>query len=309
MKRRAIIIGARGSRLAVWQAEHIKSLLLERRPEASIEIKTMRSAGDEGSSIKAAPQPGVFTRRIEDALLAGEVDIAVHSLKDLPVETRDGLELSAIPQRENPADALIAKDGLSFIELPSAAKLLTGSPRRRALALNRRPDLNIEPVRGNVPTRLEKMDQMGADAMILAFAGLKRLGLDGRISEILPPEDFQPAPGQGALGVQTRSDDIETRDICAVIDHRPSRLAVTAERAFLHAIGAGCHLPAGAIGVFDETSKSMRLVAMVASSEGERLIRHESTRKNECDHDAEELGRQVARGLIDKGAAPLLTPE
>ncbi len=290
MEKQTIKIGTRGSRLALWQAEHVKKLLTEKFPALQVQLKIIRTKGDAGESTSA--QPGIFTGGIEEALEGGSVDIAVHSLKDLPVEIRDGLHLAAVPERENPADALVASEGLNLGSLPKGATVLTGSPRRRALVLECRPDIRVEGVRGNVPTRIDKMHDTGADALVLACAGLVRLGLEKQIAEILNPTDFIPAPGQGALGIQTRADDDRMLNICSAIDHFPSRLCVTAERAFFHAIGAGCHAAAGALGKIN--GDILTLTGMVPDPSSGELIRKKIEMEVKDKQDAANAGYRLA---------------
>ncbi len=297
MEKTAIKIGTRGSQLALWQAGYVRKLLQAKFPELISEIVVINAKGDGDSTTAPAPaaQPGMFTGRIERALLNEEIDIAVHSLKDLPVKTGDGLLLAAVPERENPADALVSRDARRLDELPSGAKILTASPRRRALLLEQRRDVQVEGVRGNVPTRIAKMHRTGADGLVLAWAGLKRLGLESKISEILPLETFIPAPGQGALAVQTRAHDCGMRDMCAAIDHMPSRLCVSAERAFFHAIGAGCHAVAGAVAIISDNT--LCLAGMVFAPDNGKLIRKKTEAEVKHAQDASQAGRFLAEEM------------
>ncbi len=293
MEKKRIKIGTRGSELALWQAGHIKELLQSEFPGITFEIITFSTRGDSDRHLQgaSAEQRGMFTSSLEDALIRSDIDIAVHSLKDLPVEMPEGLRLAAVPERENPADVLVAKDGLKLIELPPGGRVLTGSPRRRALVLDQRPDLHVEGVRGNVPTRIEKLHASDADALVLAYAGLKRLGLQDHTTEILSVNTFIPAPGQGALAVQTRADCSFVNNLCAAVDHGPSRLCVTAERAFFHAIGAGCHAEAGAVATMD--GSTITLQGFFSDSD-QRLVRKELVQEVNDELEAQAAGYHLA---------------
>jgi len=305
-KSKSIILGSRGSELALCQAETVKKLLKQKHPHLQIQIKTFQTEGDNAASRGKASEPGIFTRGIEAALLQGEIDVAVHSLKDLPVKLRDGLKLAAVPEREDPLDALISNNNTAFEDLPRGAVVMTGSPRRRALTLYHRPDIQVAEVRGNVPTRIEKMSGEGADAVILAYAGLKRLGLQEHACQKLPPDTFLPAPAQGALGVQVRSEDRETEQICRTIDHRHSRLCVTAERAFFSAIGAGCHVPAGALARFEGPDNELRVRVMLASENGSDMLKNDLCRKVEGPKEAESMGRRMGTDLLASGGDKIM---
>ena len=301
-------IGTRGSALAMWQAEWVRDALVRAHPGLEVRLEVIRTAGDR---VKQAPLPavggtGIFTKEIEAALLDGAVDVAVHSLKDLPTRLPDGLALSAVPAREDPADALVAASGLTLDTLPQGGELLTGSPRRRAQVLHRRPDLRISPVRGNVQTRVRRFEESGADAMVLALAGLVRLGLGGRIAERLEPAEFVPAPGQGALGVETRADDARAIALCRALDVAELRLAVTAERAFLADLGGGCQVPVGAYGRFGAAAGELTLTGMVAEADGRRLLKRTMTSAAASEAEARELGRGLAEALRADGAQALL---
>src|SRR3989442_2851623 len=238
-----LIIGSRGSQLALWQARWVQARLAELGEQSSIEI--IKTTGDR---VTSTPLPnlggkGLFTKEIEDALLAGQVDLAVHSLKDLPTAIPEGLEVAAVPQREDPRDAMV---GLRLAGLPPKAKVGTSSLRCASQLRHLRPDLSVEPVRGNVDTRLRKLDEGRYTAILLAAAGLNRLGWSARIAEVLEPEVMCPAVGQGALGIETRGDGGHPAQLCRKLDHAATRAAVTAERAVLSALGGGCLVPIGA---------------------------------------------------------------
>jgi hydroxymethylbilane synthase len=300
-------IGTRGSALAMWQAEWVRDALTRAHPGLEVSLEVIRTTGDR---VQKAPLPaigatGLFTKEIEAALLAGEVDLAVHSLKDLPTRLADGLALSAVPAREDPADALVAAPGRTLETLPEGGELMTGSLRRRAQVLHRRPDLSVSGVRGNVQTRLRKFDESGADAIVLARAGLVRLGLAGRIAERLTPAEFVPAPGQGALGVETRADDEQTLALCRALDVPALRLAVSAERAFLAELGGGCQVPIGAYADW-QAAGELTLTGMVAGLDGTRLLRRTHSAPAPSLDEARELGRLVAEILRAEGCQEIL---
>jgi hydroxymethylbilane synthase len=303
------VIGTRGSPLAMWQADHVRRALLKAHPGLEVEIEVIRTTGDvlPEPSLAKIGGTGVFTKEIENALLKRRVDLAVHSLKDLPTQLADGLRLAAVLERDDPADALVAREGRRLAQLPAGAKLLTGSLRRQAQLLHRRPDLKIAPMRGNVQTRLTKFDQSDADAMLLACAGLDRLNLSDRITERLDPAEFLPACGQGALAVEVRADDPRTAELCRALDDRPTRLATTAERAFLAALGGGCLAPIGAYGRLPAGEENLALTGMVASPDGSRLIQR--TIAGAVPHgegNAVALGKRLAERLRAEGAEKIL---
>ena len=307
---RRLRIGTRGSKLAMWQARRVRELLRQARAGLEADLSIIHTRGDRLPAAVAAPGPegGLFTAEIERALLEGRVDLAVHSLKDLPTRVAEGSRLAAFPERADAADALVARGGLTLESLPRGATVLTGSPRRRALLLHSRPDLNVEPVQGNVETRLRKLDELGADALMLACAGLERLGLSDRVAERLDPERFPPACGQGALVVQARADDEEVLACCAAVDDTATRLAVTAERAYLAALGGGCRVPVGAFGRFEGDAQQMALSGMLADPGGTGLLLLTVRGRAATDVEAAELGRRLA-GLMrgQGGRRPVVT--
>ncbi|MDQ2777779.1 MAG: hydroxymethylbilane synthase [Acidobacteriota bacterium] len=287
----SLVIGSRGSHLALWQANYIAGCLKELGVASEIQI--IKTTGDhlQTASLVQAGGKGLFTKEIEDALLAHSIDVAVHSLKDLPTENPAGLTIAAIPEREDPRDALVGK---RLDELQHGARVGTSSNRRASQLRLLRPDFVIDPVRGNVDTRLRKLHEGQYDAIVLAAAGLLRLGLENEIAQLFSPEQICPAPGQGALGIQTRVDD-RARDICARLNDDQTARAVRCERAVLAALGGGCQLP---IGAYAEVSGQMLNVqAGVFAPDGSRHVR---TRAEGTD--PEELGRRVAQELIAKGA-------
>ncbi|MDK1032101.1 MAG: hydroxymethylbilane synthase [Planctomycetia bacterium] len=297
------MIGTRGSALALWQANCIRDCLLDKLPGLQIDLKVIRTKGDEVSqtALSRIGDTGLFTRQIDAALLAGSADLAVHSLKDLPTQLADGLALGAVPVREDPADALVAKDGLTLQRLPRGAKVLTGSLRRQAQLLHRRPDLVIAPVRGNIQTRLRKFDDSDAGAIVLARAALVRLELTDCITERLDPADFLPAPGQGALAIVHRADDARLADICRSLDDYESRTTTTAERAFLAALGGGCQMPIGAYATFAGRPAMLTVTGMVSNIVGSRVLRRTVSAPADASIDADALGRQLAEMLRADG--------
>src|SRR5271169_4108819 len=263
-----INIGSRGSQLALWQAHWIQARLEQLGEECRIEI--IRTTGDKITDVALSQvgSKGLFTKEIEEALLAGSIDLAVHSLKDMPTELPDGLTLAAIPEREDPRDALI---GRALEDLPQGARVGTGSLRRSAQLRARRPDLQIEDIRGNVDTRLRKLDEGRYDAIVLASAGLRRLGLEHRITELFNPGIMCPAVGQGALAVETRDDNGPAFHIAQRLDHAESRTRVTAERAVLAALGGGCQAPMGSHAYVD--GETLIIIAVVVSPDGAQVVR------------------------------------
>jgi hydroxymethylbilane synthase len=290
-----IRIGTRGSKLALAQANSVARLLQEFG--AAAEIKVIRTAGDAGAEPLSESPTGIFVREIEQALLRGEVDLAVHSMKDLPTEDRPGLVVAAVPERADPRDALVTPAGATLADLPVGSRVATSSPRREAQLRAHRPDLIFVGVRGNVDTRLRKLDEGQFDALVLAYAGLVRLSLGERVSDLIPFDVCLPAPGQGALALQMREGDDAIAGAVGRLDHQASRLAVTAERAFLQRLGAGCTVPAGALGVVE--GDHLRLRAAVATIDGSSVLRRELIGHR---HEAEQVGRALADGFLDAGA-------
>lgn len=250
-------------------------------------------------------EAGVFTREIERALCTGKIDVAVHSLKDLETEFPEGVVMAAVLPREDPRDALIVHPGLSdratLATLPKGSRVGTASLRRRALLLRQRSDINVQPIRGNVPSRLKKLADGRFDAVVLAVAGLNRLGLTNSISEFLAPEEFTPAPGQGAVAVQVRDGDDQAQHAVSGIDHAPTRVAITAERAFLRRIEGGCQVPAGALATI--TGESLSLIAMICSPDGTRTVR--ARIRGPLEH-ATDIGEQAADQLLRDGGDSIL---
>jgi hydroxymethylbilane synthase len=299
---RKLIVGTRGSRLARRQTDSVVAVLQQSRPECRFEVRAVSTTGDRH------PQPlseiageGVFTKELEEALLEGQIDIAVHSLKDLPTTLHHRLALAAVTRREDPRDALVAAGGRTLAQLPKGARIGTGSVRRAAQLLLLRPDLKPVPIRGNVDTRFGKVESGEMDGIIVAAAALARLGRLDVATELLPLEAMLPAPGQGALAVETRGDDAEARDVASAADDLESRLATTAERAFLRRLGGGCHVPVAAYATVDD--REIHLQGLVVDTRGRAAVRGEISGAH---HDAESLGEQLAESLLAKGASDIL---
>lgn len=296
-------LGTRASALARWQAEWVAAELA-RRAEVAVELVPIASQGDQDQvrPIGALGTQGVFTKALEDALLAGTIDLAVHSLKDLPTEPVAGLVLAAVPARESVADVLLALGERTLAELPPGAVVGTGSLRRRAQLLRARADLDIRDVRGNVDTRLRKLTSGEYAALVLARAGLTRLGRLEHLAEELPSRVMLPAVGQGALGLETRADDQTTRDVLAVLDDAAAHAAVRAERQMLATLRGGCLAPvAGWARPSDEGQ--LRLNGRVLSPDGQRMVESEATGPAD---DPEGLGQRVAEHLLAQGASELI---
>ena len=301
---RTLRLGSRGSDLALWQTNHVHDLLQKAWPDLQVAIQIISTKGDQ---VLDTPLPliggkGLFTAELEAALNGGIIDAAVHSLKDLPTEAPPGLTVGAIPPRANPADVLVSRNGLTLETLPPGARVGTSSRRRAAQLLQLRPDLKIVDIRGNVPTRIRKaMAPDGPyDAIILAFAGLERLGLLDVISQVFPIEQMLPAPGQGALGIQCR-DEVTSKEVMAPLNHEDTSVAVVAERSFLGGLGGGCAVPIAAYAVMEESQ--LLLHGRVSSLDGSQQI---DVRAEGSPEDARVLGARLAREALAKGAGTLL---
>lgn len=302
-----LVIGSRGSKLALIQAQIVKTELESLQLSFAVSIEVIKTSGDVSAEpLSIIGGKGVFTKELEEALLHGRIDIAVHSLKDLPTMVPQGLLVAAICKRDDPRDALVLSSSHkqsqeSLQALPNRATVGTSSPRRLAQLKHLRSDLVVKELRGNVDTRLRKLDEGQYDALILACAGLRRLGLDNRISAPLAASEMLPAVGQGALAIETRADDSDTIEAVSKLDHKFTRLACTAERSLLRNLGGGCQLPIAAYAVVRE--KRIRLDALVAERQGVRILRD---RINGNLDEAEELGKRLAEKLLKQGAAELL---
>ncbi len=300
---RTIRIGTRGSDLALWQARCVRDALAAAHEGLAIELEIISTRGDKvlDVALHKLPGKGLFTKEIEEALLAGKVDLAVHSLKDLPTETAAGLAIAAVLQREDPADAVISRDGRPLAALGPQASVMTGSLRREAQLRHLRPDVQVLPLRGNVPTRVRRFREAGADAVILARAGLVRLGMGDLITERLDPAKFLPACGQGAMAVEIRDNDETLKELCRPLDHFPTRLCTQAERAFLAAMGGGCQAPIGAYARMAEGDTAPTMTAMVASLDGGRFFCRSGVAAGATEAAANDLARRLAEqiGLED----------
>jgi hydroxymethylbilane synthase len=294
-----IRIGSRGSALAIWQAEHVRDRLAALGHDVSIQVITTTGDRMQDKRLEAVGGKGAFLKEIEEAMLAGEVDLAVHSLKDVPTVLPDRLGLVAVLERADPRDAWIAASGQRLEALPPWARVGTTSLRRRVQLLEKRRDVAIQDLRGNVDTRLRKLREGGYDAIVLAMAGLKRLGRAHEVTQPFDPTDFLPAPGQGVIGLECRLRDTEVIEAVAPLHDASTHRAVLAERGFLAALGGGCNVPLGAYATGQNGSMVLR--AFVADPDGTRVLRVEQSGA-----DPEELGRAVAAELLARGAAALL---
>jgi hydroxymethylbilane synthase len=292
-------IGSRGSQLALWQAHHIADRL--REGGHSIEFQVIKTTGDKITDVALAKvgTKGMFTKEIEEALLERRIDLAVHSLKDLPTELAPEFQIAAITKRENPRDAFVSRHFNSIDELPQRSRVGTSSLRRQAQLKAVRPDLNIFPLRGNIDTRLRKLEEGEYDAIILASAGLSRLGRTEWIRAILPVEEMCPAVGQGALGIEIRTGDDQTRAAVAFLDDPPTRAATICERALLNQLGGGCQVPIGAFA--EPHAGQLRLTAVVARPDGSSVLR-----EVESGADPEQLGARVGQKLLKRGGDQIL---
>ena len=305
--KKKLIIGTRSSPLALWQAEFTKSELSRHFPELDIELKLVKTTGDVllDSPLSKIGDMGLFTKDIEKHLIAREIDLAVHSLKDVPTDTPEGLILSAFTEREDTRDVIISKNGEHLKDLKPNAKVATSSLRRTSQLLSIRPDFQISDIRGNLNTRFKKFDETDFDAMMLAYAGVFRLNFGDRISEILPHDIMLPAVGQGALGIETRVDDEQTREIVKVMNHPGTEFCTKAERALLRHLQGGCQIPIGAYASLK--NGTLRLLAYVGSVDGKRAIRDEIARENcTTPEQAEQTGVELAEALLKLGANEIL---
>lgn len=304
---RPLVIGSRGSKLALWQAEQAKARLLALNPEIDVRIEIIKTTGDvKTDPLSVIGGKGVFTKELEDALLDGRIDLAVHSLKDLPTMLPDRLTISAICKRDDPRDALVVRDDLkgrsgSILNLPEKAVVGTSSQRRVAQLKALRGDVVVKDIRGNVDTRLRKLDEGQYDALILASAGLRRLELDDRINAVISPEEMVPAVGQGAIAIETRADDEFVIETTAALDHEQTRLCCLAERAFLRGLGGGCQFPIAGHAFIDEDM--LKLDGLVSTPDGAQILRDQLAGPPD---DAETIGAKLAAQLIERGADSLL---
>lgn len=305
MMSRPLIIGSRGSKLALWQAEQARARLQALHPGIDVHIEIIKTTGDvKNDPLSVIGGKGVFTKELEDALLAGRIDIAVHSLKDLPTVLPDGLSIAAICEREDARDALVLRAGSSesraLMDLPHGAVVGTSSQRRLSQLKALRRDVEVRDLRGNVDTRIRKLDEGQYDAVILASAGLVRLGLQDRISARIAVSEMLPAVGQGAIAIETKSDNEFAGERVSRLDHRETRVACLAERAFLRSLGGGCQFPIAAHAVFE--NGLLKLDGLVAKPDGSEILRDSLSGSPD---DPESLGSSLATRLIERGAQAL----
>jgi len=299
-----LIIGSRGSTLALWQAEHVRACLTALNPGLEVSISIVQTTGDRITDVPLSRigDKGLFTKELDRAILDGQADIAVHSLKDVPTRLTEGLALAAVMEREDPRDALLVAPNraASLAALPPGARIGTSSLRRRAQLLALRPDVIVEDLRGNLDTRMRRVQDGDYDAIVLALAGLTRLGFANRAAQLLDPPDWLPAVGQGALGITARANDASTLTLLSALEHQPTRAAVTAERALLARLEGGCQIPIGALATVGD---NLKLQALVASTDGKRIVRGEI--EGGAD-DALQLGETLAADLSARGASEIL---
>lgn len=298
-----IIIGTRGSQLALWQANFIKSEIERLFPDLTVELNVIKTTGDRITDrpLAMVGGKGLFVKEIENALLNNQIDLAVHSMKDMPGSLPDGLIIGAVPERENPLDVLISKDGLLLADYKKGAKIGTSSLRRASQIKHLRPEVTIADIRGNLDTRIKKLKSGEYDAIILAAAGLRRLGQEKEITEYLDESVMTPAVGQGALCIETREKDADIAMIMQKLNHPETQVCVTGERAFLKEIEGSCHIP---VACFAKIKDSIvRMTAVVASTDGKTLVKeHAISPINQV----EESGRELARLVLEKGGKTIL---
>lgn len=303
MVKRIVKLGTRGSKLALWQANHIKDRIEKKDRQVSVELVKIKTTGDKILDVPLAKVGGkaLFVKEIEEALLDATVDLAVHSMKDVPTVIPQGLKIAVSTEREDPRDALVSPSGRKFMDLPGGALVGTSSLRRQAQALSVRSDLIIEGLRGNLDTRLRKVSEGAFDAIILAAAGLSRMGWSDRITEIMDPAVMIPAVGQGALGIEVREDDRETQELISFLNHRETAAAVAGERSFLERLEGGCQVPIGAHGVVD--GESITISGFVARVDGSEIVKGNVSGKTK---NSRSLGVELAEDLLTRGGKEIL---
>lgn len=306
MHKQKLVVGTRSSQLALWQADFVIGELAKKYPELVVEKRLMTTKGDKilNAPLAKIGGKGLFTKELETAMLEGEIDIAVHSLKDMPVVVPEGLVITAITQRADPGDAFVSSKYESFQQLPAGAKVGTSSLRRKAQLLHARPDLQIEDLRGNVNTRLRKMEEENFDGIILACAGLKRLGFGDKIRQVMPQTMCLPAVGQGALAIECRQADKETRELLEFLNDRCTRLCTEAERGFLATVEGGCQVPVGVHAVSAEAG--IRVEAVIASLDGSILLRDAQEAEVKNAQEARAVGVNLAEKLLARGGREIL---
>ena len=306
MHKQKLVVGTRSSQLALWQADFVIGELAKKYPELVVEKRLMTTKGDKilNAPLAKIGGKGLFTKELETAMLEGEIDIAVHSLKDMPVVVPEGLVITAITQRADPGDAFVSSKYESFQQLPAGAKVGTSSLRRKAQLLHARPDLQIEDLRGNVNTRLRKMEEENFDGIILACAGLKRLGFGDKIRQVLPQTMCLPAVGQGALAIECRQADKETRELLEFLNDKCTRLCTEAERGFLATVEGGCQVPVGVHAVSAEAG--IWVEAVIASLDGSTLLRDALEAEIKDAQEARAVGVNLAEKLLARGGREIL---
>ncbi len=299
----SITIGTRGSTLALWQANWVKSVIMDNFPSVSVELKIIRTKGDKilDTPLAKVGGKGLFVKEIEDALLNGRIDVAVHSMKDMPASLPKGLKIGAVPERENPGDVLITSNHRVLSEMGPGARIGTSSLRRAAQLRHHKPDVEIVPLRGNLDTRLRKLEKEDLDGVILAAAGVKRLGLESRVTEILPYDIMLPAAGQGALCIETRENDTDIEPVIMTLDHRETHSIVRGERAFLNRLEGGCQVPMAALGKIENDEYA--LCGLVADVAGKTVVK---TTLNGSYTTPEAVGVRLAETLLAMGAEQIL---
>lgn len=304
MRKNIIRIGTRASLLALWQANWIKDTLEEQNTGIKVELIKIKTTGDKILDVPLAKVggKGLFVKEIEDALLSNKIDLAVHSMKDVPTDLPEGLHIASVTEREDPRDALLSRGGCKMMELPHNAKIGTSSLRRQAQILNVRPDFEINQLRGNLDTRIKKLTTKELDAVILAAAGIRRMGWTDKITEYIPTEVCLPAIGQGAVGVETRVDDDTISGLVSRLNHEPTSIAVRAERAFLKRLEGGCQVPIAAFGEIN--GKKIKLRGLVGRIDGSEIIKDSLEGSVER---VEEIGVELAEKLLSMGAGEILS--
>ena len=300
---RKVRIGSRGSPLALWQANWIKDLLLKQHSDLTVDIKIIKTSGDKIQDVPLAKigGKGLFVKEIEESLLKRDVDFAVHSMKDMPINFPINLCIACVAKRENPFDALISRNDIKLADLPKGAKIGTGSLRRMSQLKHYRPDFNLFPLRGNLETRLKKLNSEGLDAIILAAAGLIRLGWDEQITELISPEILLPAMGQGAVGIETRKNDVDNQILLADMDHEDTHYTLDAERALVSQLQGGCNVPIGSFATIKDDQ--ITLTGLVASLDGKTVYKKELT---DLKTNAIAVGRKIGEELIEMGADKIM---
>jgi len=301
--RSTVTIATRGSKLALWQAEHIQGLLQNSVPGLDVRFNVIKTSGDKILDVPLAKVggKGLFVKEIEEALLAGEADLAVHSMKDVPAEIPEDLVMGVVPERDDPTDCLLSPSASDLASLPAGCLVGTSSLRRRTQVLAARPDVRVEPLRGNLDTRVRKLEQGQFQAIVVASVGLKRLGLGGGLASRIEPMEFMPAVGQGALGIEYRRSDHELAELLRDLNHQESATAVTAERSYLHRLEGGCQVPIGGYAQIRDGQVDFR--GFVADTEGRQMIVRSGTAPVD---DAAGLGRRVAEQVLEAGGREIL---